>query len=252
MGALHEGHLSLARVARGHADLVMMSIFVNPTQFGAGEDFDTYPRDLDRDLRLAEGAGVDVVFAPAAPAMYPPGDATRVEVEGLGSVLCGASRPGHFRGVATVVAKLLVLCEPHVAVFGRKDYQQWRLIERLARDLLLDVEIVGAPIVRDADGLALSSRNAYLSAAERRAALALPRALAAGAAAVGGGERDPRRVVARMAAVAREEPGIRVDYLEALGARDLRRVERIEGETLLAGAIFAGATRLIDNLEVHA
>ena len=251
MGALHEGHLSLVSLARERADLVVLTAFVNPTQFGPGEDLDTYPRDLDADRRLAEAAGVDVLFHPTFASMYPEGDATRVEVEGLAELLCGASRPGHFRGVATVVTKLLILCEPDVAVFGRKDYQQWRGLERLARDLLMDVEILGAPIIRETDGLALSSRNRYLTAGERQAALALPRALDAGAKAVKGGERDPARVTARMMAVASENPAVRIDYMEALDAGRLRRVERLGGETLLAGAIHAGNTRLIDNRELN-
>ena len=251
MGALHDGHLSLVRAARERADVVVLTVFVNPTQFGPDEDLEGYPRDLGRDGRLAEEAGVDILFHPDAAAMYPAGDATRVEVEALAELLCGASRPGHFRGVATVVMKLLVLCTPHVAVFGRKDYQQWRVIERMARDLFLEVEIVGAPIVRDADGLALSSRNAYLSAPQRKAALALPRALESGLAAVVGGERDPGRVVEGMTAVLRDEPGARLDYLAAVDAHELRRVPVLNSETLLAGAIFVGKTRLIDNREIN-
>ena len=251
MGALHDGHLSLVRAARERAHVVVLSVFVNPTQFGPGEDLETYPHDMERDGHLAEAAGVELLFHPEPAAIYPTGDATRVEVTGLTEILCGASRPGHFRGVATVVTKLLILCEPDVAVFGRKDYQQWRVIERLVRDLFLDVEIVGAPIVREADGLALSSRNSFLSPAEREASLALPRALKAGAEAVRDGERDPRRVVERMTAVIQDEPAARLDYLEALDAVELQPVESLDGETLLAGAIRVGSTRLIDNRELN-
>ncbi|MGD8374649.1 MAG: pantoate--beta-alanine ligase [Acidobacteriota bacterium] len=251
MGALHAGHLSLVTVARERADLVVLTVFVNPTQFGPGEDLAAYPRALERDRRLAEEAGTDVLFHPAPEAMYPEGDATRVEVSELTELLCGASRPGHFRGVATVVAKLLILCDPHVAVFGRKDYQQWRVIQRMARDLLLEAEIVGAPIVRDPDGLALSSRNAYLSPGERRAALALPRALDAGTAAMMAGERAPAPVIERMRAVVADEPGARIDYLEVVDAHHLQRVDRLAGDLLLAGAIQVGRARLIDNREVQ-
>ena len=251
MGALHEGHLSLVREARERADLTILSLFVNPSQFGTGEDLEAYPRTLESDRQKAEAAGVGVLFHPAADALYREGRRTWVEVDGLGELLCGASRPGHFRGVATVVAKLLLLCEPQVAVFGRKDYQQWRILQRMARDLFLDVEIIGAPIVRDADGLALSSRNAYLSDEERSMALTLPRALSAGEAALAAGERDPTRVTARMASVVEVEPGARIDYLEALDARELCRIPSLEGDILLAGALFVGHTRLIDNREVR-
>jgi len=252
MGALHEGHLSLVRTARERADLVVMSVFVNPTQFGPGEDFERYPRDLEADNRLAEESGVDILFHPQVETMYPEGETTRIEVDRLSEQLCGATRPGHFRGVATVVAKLLIACEPDVAVFGRKDYQQWRVLERMCRDLLLDVEIVGAPIVREPDGLAMSSRNAYLSPEERTAARVLPRALDGGAQAVADGERDPSAVVERMKGVVRSEPRARVDYLEAVDARELQPVEVLRGPTLLAGAVFIGRTRLIDNREVIA
>jgi pantoate--beta-alanine ligase len=250
MGALHAGHLSLVREARRRADRVVLSVFVNPTQFGPTEDLAAYPRDLERDARLAQAAGVDLLFHPPVEAIYPPGESTRVAVGALTEHLCGPRRPGHFEGVATVVTKLLAACEPDVAVFGRKDYQQWRVIERLARDLLLPVEIVGAPIVRDPDGLALSSRNAYLSPEERGAALALPRALAAGAAAARGGERSGAAVARRMADALAAEPRARADYLEAVDATELRPLARLAGETLLAGAIFVGRTRLIDNVEL--
>ena len=250
MGALHEGHLSLVRAARERADVVVMSIFVNPTQFGPHEDCERYPRDLERDRALAGEAGVDLLFHPAVEEIYPEGDATRVEVGRVADGLCGASRPGHFRGVATVVAKLLIACEPDMAVFGRKDYQQWRVIERMVRDLRMGVEIIGAPIVREADGLALSSRNAYLSKAQRTAALALPRALAAGADAAGGDERNAARIRKIMTEVVGREPDVRLDYLAVVDPQELQPVELIEGAVLLAGALFVGSTRLIDNREL--
>jgi pantoate--beta-alanine ligase len=251
MGALHPGHLSLVELARQRADWVVMSVFVNPTQFGPGEDFESYPRDLETDRRLASEAGVDALFHPAAEEVYPSGDSTRVRVSRLTDRLCGPWRPGHFEGVATVVAKLLIACEPDVAVFGRKDYQQWRVIQRMATDLRLGVEVVGAPTVREPDGLAMSSRNRYLSPAQRTAALALPRALEAGEEAVRRGERDPARLEARMREVAEAEPGVEVEYLEVVEARELQPVGTILGETLLAGAIRVGTARLIDNREIE-
>jgi len=253
MGALHAGHLSLVEEARRRADVVVLSIFVNPTQFGPAEDLASYPRDLPRDAALAEAAGVDILFHPAsASTLYPPGEATRVTVSRLTDHLCGPRRPGHFEGVATVVTKLLVICQPDVAIFGRKDYQQWRVIERLARDLMLPVEIVGAPLKRDADGLALSSRNVTLGADGRRAALCLPRALAAGAEAVAAGERSPEAILGRMRTLVEAERRARIDYLEIVEPEELQPLLRIEGAALLAGAVFVGSTRLIDNREIAA
>jgi pantoate--beta-alanine ligase len=251
MGALHAGHLSLVQEARRRANLVVLSIFVNPTQFGPAEDFASYPRDLPRDAALAAEAGVDLLFHPAsAQTLYAPGECTRVTVSRLTAHLCGPRRPGHFEGVATIVTKLLAICEPDVAIFGRKDYQQWRVIERLARDLMLPVEIVGAELKRDADGLALSSRNVALQPGEREAALSLPRALAAGAEAVAAGERSAELVLGRMHATVAAEPRARVEYLEVVDPQELQPLPRIEGGALLAGAILVGRTRLIDNREV--
>src|SRR5690349_1140146 len=196
MGALHEGHLTLLRTARGLADVVILTIFVNPTQFGPNEDLARYPRDEAGDLAKARPCGVDLAFCPDASAMYRPGAQTFVEVRELQKPMCGASRPGHFAGVATVVTKLFALTRPHVAVFGQKDYQQLAIIRRMTRDLDLGVEIVGVPIVREADGLALSSRNAYLSPEQRAQALALSRGLAAAEALAKAGERDAARLVA--------------------------------------------------------
>jgi len=225
MGALHEGHLSLLRAARAENDVVVMSLFVNPAQFGQGEDLGRYPRDEARDLRLAEEAGVDVVFAPGAEEMYPPGFQTWVDVEELGSILEGRFRPGHFRGVATVCLKLFVVVAPRRAYFGQKDAQQAAVVRRLVRDLALELEIRTCPTIRDADGLALSSRNAYLDPAERELALALPRALAT---------RDLAPARSALAAA----DGIAVDYVEVADF----------DPPVLAAAIRVGSTRLIDNV----
>lgn len=251
MGALHAGHLRLVEVARRHAERVAVSIFVNPTQFGPNEDFARYPRNLERDVESLASAGADLVFAPDTPSeVYPPGEQTRVTVAVLSDHLCGPFRPGHFQGVATVVAKLFAMAGPCTAVFGRKDYQQLKIIERLARDLLLPVAVVGEPTVRDADGLALSSRNAYLSAGERERALAIPRALAAAAAAFQAGERRAGALIepARAALAAAE---LRVDYADIADPDLLVPFESsaVVGErALLALAAFCGTTRLIDNL----
>jgi pantoate--beta-alanine ligase len=247
MGFLHAGHLSLVAEARRHADLVVTSIFVNPLQFGHNEDLDRYPRDLERDTQLLTEAGVDVLYQPHASEMYPEGFQTSVTVEHVTRGLCGDSRPGHFRGVTTVVAKLFHAVRPHVAVFGEKDYQQLVAIRRMVRDLDFDIEIVGGPIVREPDGLAMSSRNAYLSPAERQAALCLSRALAAAEAAVQQGERAGAVVLDRAREVVAAEPLARVDYVALADPDSLRPVERIAGPTLLALAVWFGNTRLIDN-----
>jgi pantoate--beta-alanine ligase len=249
LGALHHGHQALMRAAREHAGRVAVSIFVNPTQFGPNEDFQRYPRDLAGDLAACDAAGVDLVFAPTVGEIYPPGEATRVRVSGITDVWEGASRPGHFEGVATVVAKLLSATGPCAAVFGRKDYQQLQVIKRLATDLLLPVQVVEHPTVRDPDGLALSSRNRYLSGPERARALSLPRALAAVAHAFGAGERRPERLAELVAAqLARAE--ITIEYavlvdsgnLTPLGSASL---EAGQGTVLVAARV--GSTRLIDN-----
>jgi pantoate--beta-alanine ligase len=248
MGFLHEGHLSLVRRIRQVSDVAVVSVFVNPTQFGPGEDFDRYPRDLARDADLLIREGVDYLFAPEVEEMYPPGACTFVEVERLGSILEGASRPGHFRGVATVVLKLFEVVRPDVAAFGQKDAQQAILVQRMVRDLLLDVEILVLPTVRDEDGVALSSRNVYLSPEERRAARAIPRCLDAAQRAVASGERDPAKVVRAAREVLEEEPSLKVDYVALVGTAELEPVERVEGEVLLAVAVWVGRTRLIDNV----
>ena len=249
MGALHDGHLSLIRAARADAATVVVSVFVNPAQFGPGEDLDAYPRDLDRDARLAAAEGVDVVFAPSAGEVYPPGFDTAVEVGGLTSVLEG--HPGqrgaaHFRGVATVVAKLLNMAGPDVAYFGQKDAQQALVIRKMVRDLDFPVAIRVLPTVRDPDGLALSSRNAYLTPAERSRALSLSRALRAAESLVAGGERDGAAVLSAARAEL-DAAGVEPDYLELRSAADLSPARRVNGATLLAVAARVGRARLIDN-----
>lgn len=250
MGCLHEGHLGLVDLARREASACVVSIFVNPTQFGPAEDFSKYPRTFDEDRRLCEGRGVDILFAPGAD-FYAPGHSTWVDEEAVSQGLCGEHRPGHFRGVATVVLKLLNACGPDAAIFGRKDLQQLAIIRRMVRDLDLPVRIIEAPTARDADGLALSSRNRYLSPAERAAALAIPRALRAARAAALAGQPGRAAVLAAAQAVIAAEPGLRLQYLELASADDLRPAgEALPGRTVLLLAAFAGATRLIDNLEV--
>lgn len=251
MGALHEGHLSLIRRARADNDLIVVSIFVNPAQFGAGEDLDRYPRDLQRDLRLAEGAGADLVFAPSVAQMYPPGYSTWVDVESLTEGLCGASRPGHFRGVCTVVAKLLAICGPDRAYFGEKDAQQLAVIKHMVRDLNTPVEVVSCPTVREADGLALSSRNIRLSTEERAEAPAIFRALSAALTRVENGERDVSRLESEIRAVLTGASRATIDYVAIVDATNLAPVEVLDGACLIAVAAWFGDTRLIDNLTVE-
>ena len=247
MGALHDGHLELLRAARARADVVILTIFVNPTQFGPKEDLSRYPRDEAGDLTKARACGIDLAFCPDAGAMYLPGAQTYVEVRELQKPLCGASRPGHFAGVATVVAKLFHLTLPHLAVFGEKDFQQLAVIRRMTRDLDFGIEILGVPIVREADGLALSSRNAYLSAEERAAALSLSRGLAAAEALVKAGERDTAKLVAAARAPIEAQARARIDYVELRDADSLELVPTLDRKSVLAMAVFVGATRLIDN-----
>jgi pantoate--beta-alanine ligase len=248
MGALHRGHLALVQYARARADVVILTIFVNPTQFGPSEDLSRYPRDEAGDLEKARPAGIDLAFCPPASAMYPAGAQTFVEVRELQQPLCGASRPGHFAGVATIVAKLFHITQPHVAVFGEKDYQQLAIIRRMVRDLDFAIEIESVPIVRESDGLALSSRNAYLNPEQRRAALALSTGLAAAEALVKAGERDPTKILAAARAPIEAEPLARIDYVELRDATELTPVtDRLERPAVLAMAVFVGTTRLIDN-----
>jgi pantoate--beta-alanine ligase len=247
MGALHDGHLALLRAARGKADVVILTIFVNPMQFGPREDLATYPRDEAGDLVKARGAGIDLAFCPEPPAMYLPGAQTFIEVRELQQPLCGASRPGHFAGVATVVAKLFQITQPHVAVFGEKDYQQLAIIRRMVRDLDFAVEIAGVPIVREPDGVAMSSRNAYLSTAQRRAARSLSACLAAAEIAFAGGERRAAALVAAARAPIEAEAETRIDYAELRDAEELTELAHVERPAVLALAVFVGTTRLIDN-----
>ncbi|MFQ5895799.1 MAG: pantoate--beta-alanine ligase [Nitrospinota bacterium] len=246
MGGLHAGHASLIERACRECDAAAISLFVNPTQFGPGEDYGSYPRTWEEDLRLARSLGVDLVFHPDVAEMYPKGFSTHVEVERLAAGLCGRHRPGHFRGVATVVLKLFAVVRPHRAYFGEKDYQQLVLIRRMVEDLSLEVEVVGCPIVRDPDGLALSSRNAYLNAEERRRALALHRGLGRARSLLAAGERR----AAALEAAAREElerEGLRVDYASVVHPDTLEPLERVEAPARMAVAAWVGRARLIDN-----
>ncbi len=247
MGYLHDGHLSLVAEARRRADACVASIFVNPIQFGANEDLSQYPSDVERDRSALAAAGVEVLYLPAADALYPPGFQTEVAVTRVTAGLCGRSRPGHFRGVTTVVAKLFNAVRPHVAVFGEKDFQQLAAIRRMATDLDFGVEVVGMPIVREPDGVALSSRNAYLSPPERLAARCLSRALECARAAVAAGARQASAVLASAEAVLGAEPLARVDYAELVDLDSLEPVRRLDSSALLALAVFIGRTRLIDN-----
>lgn len=248
MGYLHEGHLSLIRQARKDCQQVFISIFVNPTQFGPAEDYKSYPRDFLRDKRLAEKEGVDIIFAPSPGEMYPAPFHTFVEVEKLSEPLCGRSRPGHFRGVATVVAKLFNIIRPHIAYFGQKDAQQAIIIKRMVHDLDMDVEIKVLPIVREKDGLALSSRNQHLNEAERRAAPILYKSLQEAERMIKLGERQSRNIIRRMEEMIKGENLAKIDYLAIVDGEALKERERVEGKVFIALAVRIGKTRLIDNL----
>lgn len=247
MGYLHEGHLTLIRKARESCGYVVASIFVNPTQFGPGEDYETYPRDPERDAALAGEAGADVLFCPSVREMYPDGYATYVTVEGMTTKLCGVFRPTHFRGVATVVAKLFNIVDPDLAFFGEKDYQQLLVVRRMAADLNMRVRVVGVPTVREADGLAMSSRNVYLNQSERAAAVVLSRSLEAARRAHAAGERRAAELSGLVRRMIEAEPLARVDYVEIYGLPDLTDIELVDGPALLALAVRFGKTRLIDN-----
>lgn len=248
MGYLHEGHLELMRRAREQCDTVVVSIFVNPTQFGPGEDLASYPRDLERDARMAEGVGADAIFNPGAEEIYPPGYCTYVDVERITEYLCGASRPGHFRGVATVVTKLFNIVKPDYAFFGQKDAQQVLIIKRMAADLNMEVEVVTVPTVRERDGLAMSSRNVYLEPEQRRAALVLSKSLNRAAEEVRAGERNAAKIRQLVIDMIKAEPLADIDYVEIYSHPDLEPVESIEGPALLALAVRMGRARLIDNI----
>ncbi len=251
MGYLHEGHLTLMRTARAEHGLVVASIFVNPLQFGPSEDFAVYPRDLERDARMAAEAGVDVIFAPTVEEMYPQGFANTlafVEVKSITDCLCGASRPGHFRGVTTVCTKLFNIVEPDVAYFGQKDAQQVVVVRRMVADLNMNVRIATVPIVREADGLALSSRNVFLNPAERQAALVLSRSLRQAAELLAAGERDTAVVRRALSYIIGSEPLAAVDYISICDPVTLEELARVDGPALVALAVKVGKTRLIDNL----
>ncbi len=249
MGYLHEGHLSLVRAAKKENDAVVVSIYVNPTQFGPGEDFDEYPRDMERDKSLADNEGVDAIFAPVSGEMYPAGYVTDVEVKGrLTEALCGRTRPGHFRGVTTVVAKLFNIVGPDRAYFGRKDAQQTAVIKRMVQDLNMPVDIRGMPIVREDDGLAMSSRNAYLSKEERHRALALSRSLERAEEMISAGELSAGTIRNGVKSIL--EKDVRLEYIEVVDADTLQPLDRVRDNTLVAVAAFAGGTRLIDNVVI--
>jgi pantoate--beta-alanine ligase len=247
MGYLHEGHLALMREGRKHGDALVASIFVNPTQFGPAEDFQTYPRDMDRDISLAESVGVDVIFAPEAEAMYDKAYQTYVDLDMLPQHLCGPSRPGHFRGVATVVTKLFNIVRPQVAIFGEKDYQQLVIIRRMVRDLNFNIRVIGVPIVRESDGLAMSSRNTYLSEDERRSARSLFQSLQQAQESVAEGISDARELIHRAAEIISSHPHTKIEYVAICDPESLEDVDRVEGPTLMALAVWMGKTRLIDN-----
>ncbi|MGH7127952.1 MAG: pantoate--beta-alanine ligase [Planctomycetaceae bacterium] len=250
MGALHAGHLSLIDAARAECEFVVLTIFVNPTQFGPGEDFERYPRPLEDDLAQCRQAGVDLVFRPGVEAAYPPGFSTFVEVEALSSVLEGAFRPAHFRGVTTIVLKLLNVVQPDLAYFGRKDYQQQLLIRRMCVDLDVPVEIRTCPTVREPDGLALSSRNAYLTSDERRSALALLQSLSLAEQRLLGGATDVAAVRAEMRSLLDRTPGVSVDYATVCGPETLEELSVPQPEMIALAAARVGKTRLIDNLPI--
>jgi pantoate--beta-alanine ligase len=252
MGYLHAGHMSLVQAARRECDVVVMSIFINPKQFGPQEDFATYPRDMEGDLRQAHEAGVDAIFAPSVEEMYPPGFRTEVAVHELAAPLCGASRPGHFNGVTTVVAKLFNIVGPDRAYFGQKDYQQVTVLRKMATDLCMPLEVITCPTVREPDGLAMSSRNAYLNPAERQAALVLSRALRLAEERLAQGERQGVRLTAMLRDCIAKEPLARIDYVAVCDPQTLWEVEQLSGTVLVALAVYIGKTRLIDNALLQA
>jgi len=248
MGFLHEGHIALMREGRKRADSLVASIFVNPTQFGPGEDYTRYPRDLQRDFKLIQGAGVDICFTPSAAEIYPDGFQTFVEVERVTQNLCGISRPGHFRGVTTVVAKLFNIVKPHCAIFGQKDYQQLITIKQMVKDLNMDIEVIGMPTVRESDGLAMSSRNTYLNPKKRKEAARLYRSLLKGKELFALGERSAATILQEVKRIIEEDQGAVIDYVNICDAHTLEDIEEIKGEAVIAVAVKMGKTRLIDNI----
>ena len=250
MGYLHEGHGSLISRAREENDKVVVSIFVNPMQFGPGEDLESYPRDLDKDSAYCESLGADLIFHPEPEEMYTDGFCSYVDMSVLTEELCGLSRPVHFRGVCTVVNKLFNIVQPDRAYFGQKDAQQLAIIKRMVQDLNMDLELIGCPIVREEDGLAKSSRNTYLSAEERQAALVLSRAVKLGQELVAGGETDAKKIVSEMSALIEKEPLARIDYVKAVDGLTMQQIDTVKKPMLVALAVYIGKTRLIDNFIV--
>jgi pantoate--beta-alanine ligase len=251
MGFLHDGHLELLKQGKQRADVLMLSIFVNPTQFGPAEDYAKYPRDMDGDLKKAKGVGTDIVFTPPVSEMYPEGSQTTVKVKNLPEHLCGLSRPGHFEGVATVVAKLFNIVMPNVALFGQKDFQQLAVIRRMAADLNMDLEIIGIPTVREPDGLAMSSRNKYLNPEERKSALCLKKSIDMALAMIKAGERDPEKIKASARDLISSHPFTDIDYISICDPLILEDIDIIKEKALLALAVRVGKTRLIDNWELN-
>ena len=251
MGYLHDGHASLMKKAKENCQKVVVSIFVNPMQFGANEDLSTYPRDLEADSRLCESLGVDLIFHPSVEEMYNPGFCSFVDMTGLTKELCGKSRPIHFRGVCTVVTKLFNIVTPDKAFFGQKDAQQLAVIKRMTADLNMDIEIVGCPIIREEDGLARSSRNVYLNKEERQAALILSKTIQLGQQMVQQGTRSASQLLAAMKASLESEPLARIDYVEAVSMDTIQPIDTLQGQVLVAMAVFIGKTRLIDNFIVE-
>jgi pantoate--beta-alanine ligase len=252
MGFFHEGHLRLMRVGRGLADILVISIFVNPTQFGPSEDFQAYPRDMDGDLAGARNVGVDLVFAPSVEEMYPDGHQTKIVVESVTKPLCGLSRPGHFDGVTTVVAKLFNIAKPHLALFGEKDYQQLTAVKRMVKDLDMDIQIIGVTTVREPDGLAMSSRNSYLNPEERESALCLKKSLDLAGEMFNQGEKDAQKMKEAVEKLILSHPFTEIDYINICDPISLEDVDRIEGKVLLALAVRVGKARLIDNCLIGA
>lgn len=252
MGFLHEGHLSLIKKAVSENDKVVVSVFVNPTQFGPNEDFEAYPRDLNKDAALCEEAGADLIFHPEPEEMYPDGFCSSVNMTGLTDALCGKSRPIHFQGVCTVVSKLFNIVAPDNAYFGEKDAQQLAIIKRMVKDLNFDIKITGCPIIREEDGLAKSSRNTYLNPEERQAALVLSKAVKCGRSLVEGGEKDSAVILKEMKSIIENEPLARIDYVEIVDMNTMKNIDKVKGDVLCAMAVYIGKTRLIDNFIYYA
>ena len=252
MGFLHEGHLSLIKKAVSENDKVVVSVFVNPTQFGPNEDFEAYPRDLNKDAALCEEAGADLIFHPEPEEMYPDGFCSSVNMTGLTDALCGKSRPIHFQGVCTVVSKLFNIAAPDNAYFGEKDAQQLAIIKRMVKDLNFDIKITGCPIIREEDGLAKSSRNTYLNPEERQAALVLSKAVKCGRNLVEDGEKDSAVILKEMKSIIENEPLARIDYVEIVDMNTMKDIDKVKGDVLCAMAVYIGKTRLIDNFIYYA